>query len=82
MNKDAIFQTVVHIICEVIPELEGHPFQPDDRLVDLGANSIDRAEIVTMALETLSLPIARIELSEAKNIGDLVGILYAKSQAA
>jgi polyketide biosynthesis acyl carrier protein len=81
MNKDAIFETIVSIICEVIPELEGHAFQPDDRLVDLGANSIDRAEIVTMALETLSLSIARVELSEAKNIGELVGILYAKSQA-
>jgi polyketide biosynthesis acyl carrier protein len=81
MSKEAIFVTIVRIICEVIPELEGHAFQPDDRLVDLGANSIDRAEIVTMALETLSLPIARVELSEAKNIGELVGILYAKSQA-
>ncbi len=31
---------------------------------DLGANSIDRAEIVTMTLEALSLPIPRVELSE------------------
>jgi polyketide biosynthesis acyl carrier protein len=81
MNKESIFETIVRTICQVIPELEGYAFQPDDRLVDLGANSIDRAEIVTMTLEALSLPIPRVELSEAKSIGELVRILYEKSQA-
>jgi len=81
MDKKHIFDTIVRITCEVIPELEGHAFQPDDRLVDLGANSIDRAEIVTMTLEALSLPIPRVELSEAKNIGELARIIYEKSQS-
>jgi polyketide biosynthesis acyl carrier protein len=81
MNKETIFETIARIICEVIPELEGYAFQPDDRLVDLGANSIDRAEIVTMTLEALSLPIPRVELSEAKSIGDLTRIIYEKSQS-
>ena len=81
MSEESIFKTIVRIICEVVPELEGYAFQPDDRLVDLGANSIDRAEIVTMTLEALSLPIPRVELSEAKSIGELVRIIYEKSQA-
>ncbi len=81
MNQVSIFETVVRIICKVIPELEDYAFQPDDRLVDLGANSIDRAEIVTMALEALSLSIPRVELSEAKSIGELVRILSQKSQS-
>jgi len=50
-------------------------------LADLGANSIDRAEIVTMTLEALSLSIPRVALSEARNIGDLTRIIYEKSQA-
>jgi polyketide biosynthesis acyl carrier protein len=81
MSKEYIFETIVHTICEVIPELEGHAFQPDDRLVDLGANSIDRAEIVTMTLEALSLSIPRVDLSEAKSIGELTRIIYEKSQS-
>ncbi len=81
MTKEAIFEIIVRTTCEIIPELEGHAFQPDDRLVDLGANSIDRAEIVTMTLEALSLSIPRVQLSEAKNIGELARILYEKSQA-
>ena len=81
MTRESIFEIIVRATCEVIPELEGHTFQPDDRLVDLGANSIDRAEIVTMTLEALSLSIPRVQVSEAKNIGDLTRIIYEKSQA-
>ena len=33
MSKESIFEIVVHAICQVIPELEGYAFQPDDRLV-------------------------------------------------
>jgi polyketide biosynthesis acyl carrier protein len=81
MDKQSIFETVVHVSCEVIPELDGHAFQAEERLVDLGANSIDRAEIITMTLEALSLSIPRVELSEAKTIGELVRIIYEKSQS-
>ena len=81
MTEEAVFEIIVLMICEVMPELEGHAFQLDDRLVDLGANSIDRAEIVTMILEALSLPIPRVELSGAKSIGDLVRILYEKTSS-
>ncbi|TCS93653.1 acyl carrier protein [Hazenella coriacea] len=78
MNKQEIFELLVRNICEVLPELEKHHFKPDDRLVDLGADSVDRAEIVTLILEDLSLSIPRVELSGVKNIGELSEVLYAK----
>lgn len=81
MQKGQIFKIVVRIVREVIPGLEGHVFQPDDLLVDLGANSVDRAEIIMLAIEELSLRTPRIELSDAKSIGDLVRILYEKSHS-
>jgi polyketide biosynthesis acyl carrier protein len=80
MNRTDIFELVVHHICEVIPELEDHSFKPSDRLVELGANSVDRAEIVSMTLESLSLQIPRVELLGPKNIGELVDVLYEKSK--
>ena len=79
MDKQSIFETVVHVICEVIPELDGHAFQSEDRLVDLGANSIDRAEIITMSIVALSLSFPRVEFSEAKTMGELVRIISEKS---
>lgn len=80
MNKEDIFKLVVKHTCEIIPELEGYDFKPDDRLADLGANSVDRAEIVTMTLEAMALQVPRVELFGVKNIGELVNVLYEKSR--
>lgn len=82
MNKKDIFQLIVCHSCEVIPELEDHEFKPGDRLAELGANSVDRAEIIMMTMEALSLRIPRVELFGAKNIGELVNVLYKKLQSA
>lgn len=80
MDKQRIFEVLITNICEVLPELDGHRFEPEDQLVELGADSVDRAEIITMVLEDLSLKIPRIELSGVKNIGELAEVLYDKVQ--
>ncbi|PEP90340.1 poly(3-hydroxyalkanoate) depolymerase [Bacillus wiedmannii] len=80
MNKQEIFELVINNIREVLPELEGHSFQPMDQLVNLGANSVDRVEIILMTMEELELRIPRVELSGANNIGELVEVLYEKLQ--
>ncbi|MCG7409128.1 acyl carrier protein [Paenibacillus sp. ACRRX] len=80
MNKDLIFNIVINHSRELLPELEGHKFQYTDRLTDLGANSVDRAEIVMMTMESLSLHIPRVELFGASNIGELVDLIYDKLQ--
>ncbi|MEV0468583.1 acyl carrier protein [Streptomyces prunicolor] len=74
-----IFALVQNNIYEVLPDVEGREIKPGDRLTDLGANSVDRAEIVMLAMEALSLHIQRVELSGVKNVGELVDALYAKS---
>lgn len=80
MNKEKIFEIIQHYTREVMPELESHAFQRTDRLVDLGANSVDRAEIITMTMEALSLQIPRVELFGATNLGELADVLYEKSR--
>jgi polyketide biosynthesis acyl carrier protein len=79
MNKEAILKIIVDHTCEVIPKLKNHEFKPGDRLVDLGANSVDRAEIITMTMDSLTLRIPRVELFGAKNIGELAEVFYEKS---
>jgi len=78
MNKEDIFEVIVGHTREVIPELEEHDFKTDDALKDLGANSIDRSEIVMMTLESLSLNIPLVEIAGAGNMGELASILYEK----
>ena len=78
MTTDDILQVIVSNTIEVIPRLGDHQFQPNDALKDLGANSIDRSEIVMMTLETLSLNVPLVELASAGNIGQLAQLLHEK----
>jgi polyketide biosynthesis acyl carrier protein len=81
ITRDNIFNIIVQHTCEVVPELEKHSIVETDRLADLGANSMDRADIVMMTLESLSLKIPLVELARAKNIGEFTDLLYEKHQS-
>lgn len=81
MNKDDIFNIITEHSCEVVPELSTHSFQRDDQLSELGANSMDRADIIIMTLESLSLRIPLLAVAKAKNIGELTDLLYEQLQA-
>jgi polyketide biosynthesis acyl carrier protein len=78
MTKDDVFEIVVRHAREVVPGLDEHRFQPNDSLKELGANSMDRSEIVMMTLESLSLTLPLVETAKAKNIGELVNVLHAR----
>lgn len=78
MNQSTVLEVIVRHAREVVPALANHSFHPDDSLRELGANSIDRSEIVMMTLETLSLSIPLIEVARAGSVGELASILYAK----
>jgi polyketide biosynthesis acyl carrier protein len=79
MSKE-ILDLIISHVREVIPELADHSFDAGDSLKALGANSVDRANIIMMTLESLSVRIPMIEMARAENIGDLAGIIHAKSQ--
>ena len=78
MNKEQIFALITKHAGEVIPRLEQHPFEWTDSLRALGANSIDRSEIVMMTLEALELDMPLAETIRAENIGELAALLSDK----
>src|SRR5436309_15535318 len=78
MNVQDIFEVVILHVREVLPELTSHDFKFTDSLRELGANSIDRSEIIAMTLDSLSLNIPLVEVARAQNIGELAGILHQK----
>lgn len=78
MTIEDIFAIIVGHTREVLPGLDDHAFQFSDSLRELGANSIDRSEIVMLTLESLSLKIPMIEVAKAENMGELTGLLHAK----
>ncbi|MFE4053266.1 acyl carrier protein [Streptomyces sp. YIM B13518] len=79
MPVQEVFDLVVKHTCEVMPELDGHTFVATDSLRELGANSMDRAEIIMMTLEELSLTVPLVELAGANNIGELAKLIHDKS---
>jgi polyketide biosynthesis acyl carrier protein len=66
---------------EVLAGLDDHIFTDSDRLADLGANSVDRADIVMLVQESLGLSVPRVELFGPKNIGELADLLLSKLDA-
>ncbi|HVI46508.1 MAG TPA: acyl carrier protein [Chitinophaga sp.] len=77
---DEIFQTLIRSIREVLPELREHQFQEEDQLKELGANSIDRVEILALTVEVLSLDIPLTALQGAHNIGELAALIKEQQQ--
>ncbi len=77
---------ILHLIArhtkEILPGLDAHEFVASDRLTDLGANSVDRAEIAMMVQESLGLSVPRVELFGPKNIGELADLFVKKLDAA
>lgn len=78
MDKQDIFSIITRNAREIVPELETHEFQWEDSLRALGANSVDRSEIVMLTLEELSLDIPLSETVRAENIGALATMLAEK----
>jgi polyketide biosynthesis acyl carrier protein len=78
MTNDKLLDLIARHTREILPGLEAHRFAPSDRLVDLGANSVDRAEIAMLVQESLGLSVPRVELFGPKNIGELADLFLRK----
>jgi polyketide biosynthesis acyl carrier protein len=78
MTKAEIFELIVKHSREILPELESHPFKMEDRLDELGANSMDRAEITMLTMEALDIKRPRAEFHGAANLGHLAEMFHAK----
>lgn len=78
MRREDILGLVVKHLREVVPGLDERVIGGSDRMKDLGANSVDRAEVLMLVMESLGLSVPRIELAKASNIGEVADLLYEK----
>lgn len=79
MNKQAIFDVIVGHARFIVPALADRMIAFDDSLRAIGANSVDRSEIIMMSLESLNLDIPLVELARAENIGELADIMHSRA---
>jgi polyketide biosynthesis acyl carrier protein len=82
MTKTELLDLIARHTRDIVPGLDEHQFVASDRLADLGANSIDRAEIAMLVQESVGLSIPRVELCGPKNVGELADLFLIKLNAA
>lgn len=82
MTKTELLDLIARHAREIVPGLDDHQFVASDRLADLGANSVDRAEIAMLVQESLGLTVPRVELFGPKNIGELADLFLTRLNAA
>ena len=82
MTRPELIDLIARHTREVVPGLDEHQFIPSDRLADLGANSVDRAEIAMLVQESLRLSVPRVELFGPRNVGELADLFLKKCHAA
>ena len=82
MTQADLLDLIARHARDVVPGLDGHAFVPSDRLADLGANSVDRAEITMLVQESIGLSVPRVELFGPTNIGELADLFLKKLNVA
>ncbi|WP_329213063.1 phosphopantetheine-binding protein [Streptomyces sp. NBC_01485] len=75
MDEREIFEAVRRNLGTVVYDLDTGSVTQDDSLADLGCNSIDRAEVVTMTMEDMGISVPVMEFQQARDIRSLVALL-------
>lgn len=75
VTEQDVFEVVRRNTLEVLPEVPADLVRIDGTLTDLGANSIDRADIVTMSMESLGITVPIREFQSVRDIQSLVDLL-------
>lgn len=80
ITRNHVFQIVERNTYEVVPELAPGDFARADSLRDLGADSLDRAEILNLSLEELDLQTPMHQFASVQTIAELVDALWNQTK--
>ncbi len=81
IDKEKIFAVIKANTLRILSEVPPDDITIDGNLTDLGANSIDRVEIVIYSLQELNLKIPAPELHGLKNLRGVVDLFYRHAAA-
>jgi acyl carrier protein len=76
MSKEHILAVVKKHLMATIDGLKEDEIDTIKSMKDLGANSLDIVEIVSVSMRELKVKVPRSELSKLTNIGGLVDLLH------
>ncbi|HEY4180520.1 MAG TPA: phosphopantetheine-binding protein [Kofleriaceae bacterium] len=79
MTKEQIFTVVKKHLLQTVDGLEESAIDGTKSMKELGANSLDIVEIVSVSMRELKVKVPRSELSKLTNISGLVDLLHTVS---
>ncbi len=74
MEYQIVWNALMESIIEIFPEFSTRKLVETDSLKSLGANSIDRADVIMSTMSRLKLKVPMVTFAAAKNIGELSSI--------
>lgn len=78
MTEQDVLEVVRRVTLEVLTDVDPERVAMDGTtLSDLGANSVDRADIATMAMEELGITVPVSAFAQVRDIRSLVAVLLA-----
>ncbi len=80
MTREEIFQVVLGNVQTVIEGAKGQQITEKNSMRDYGADSLEIVEVVSRSMKQLKIKVPRTQLSDARNLGDLVS-LFEQAQA-
>ncbi|MER7204465.1 phosphopantetheine-binding protein [Streptomyces sp. CB01635] len=81
MTDEAIFAVIRAQIVDVLPEVADIEITLDHSMRDLGANSIDRMDVVIAAQDELGIKVPNAELTKANDLRSLVAVFREHASA-
>jgi len=79
MEESMIFASIKRNVALVVPEIDPDAISMEQSLYDLGCNSIDRAEVVTLTMHELRIAVPATEFRQGDTIARLVTVMARHS---
>ena len=80
VSREAVERIVREVIAVVLPSVPAHEIATDKHLKDLGADSVDRVEIVLMLLDRLHLDEPMSSFNRLPDVDSLITFLHERSR--
>lgn len=79
MDKEQIKSILFANIADIM-DMDESEIDVQESLRDLGANSVDRMEIIVETMRKIGVKINMLEFANIKNIQEMVDFLYERSE--
>lgn len=76
VTREHVYAVVTKHLLETIDDLHEDQIDPVRSMKDLGANSLDIVEVVSLSMRELKVKVPRGELAKLSNLDGLVDLLY------